>query len=40
MHFTHQLVVHLRHVLDLIEQMLLLLSLKHLVLRDDLDGED
>ena len=40
MHRTHHLVVHLRHVLDLVEKMLLLLSLKHLVLRDNLNSVD
>ena len=39
-HLAHQLVPHLRHVLDFVEEMLLLLSLQHLLLRDDLDGID
>lgn len=39
-HLADHLVVHLRHVLDLVEQVLLLLRLQHFVLGDDLDGED
>ena len=39
-HLTDHPVVHLGHVLDLVEQVLLLLRLQHLVLRDDLHSED
>ena len=39
-HFAQKLVVHLGHVLNLIEQMLLLLRLKHFALGDYLDGVD
>lgn len=38
-HLTQESVVHLRHVLDFVKEVLLLLRLKYLVLGDDLDSE-
>ena len=40
LHLAEESMIHLRHVLDLVEEMLLLLSLQHFMLRDDLDSED